>query len=152
MGSTNSTLGGCSQVDPWSQPIAGPEGHRWDPESRTRRKEHPVQTPARAVTAGPLPSIMVSCRAVLSRTAGTRGLQGKPAWDPTGLITGCLGEEPKAGQRRSLGGLGRNKCGNRGVRGGKGLVVCRQLSGHALYLIRAICPVPNEIPSWLCSG
>lgn len=38
------------------------------------------------------------------------GCRGKPVWDPTGLPMRCLGEEPKVGQGRSLGDLGRNKC------------------------------------------
>ena len=41
------------------------------------------------------------------------GCRRKSVWDRTGLIMGCLGEEPKAGQGRGLGDLGRNKSGKR---------------------------------------
>ena len=39
------------------------------------------------------------------------GQRGREFWDCTGLIMGCLGEEPKARKEMDLGDLGRNECG-----------------------------------------
>lgn len=44
------------------------------------------------------------------RVYGSMRCMGRAFWDCTRVVRGRLGEEPKAGEGRDQGGLGRNKC------------------------------------------
>lgn len=126
-------LSACPQPSAHQRPIStNHDQHksRWESKLRIQRKDHPVQAPPSAASGEPRPQCpgmtptttshqeklyraSFRLRAVAVQGCRTRyEIQGKTFWDFI-IYHGKFGRGTKDG-KRSLGDLGRNKCGTKG--------------------------------------